>query len=239
MTLKVYGDLQSQPVRAVVLFCLVNNIRHELVNVSLIKNENKLPGFKAINPAAKMPVIDDDGFILTESLAILRYLAASRHAPDHWYPAEVKSRARVDSLLDSYHTNIRQTAPYIKQKELLPCLWGLPRGPDALIKFHETNMTTAMDLVEEYYLKPEEGPFLLGASQPSLADILFAFEYTQTQFLPREEQEKFLGSRSKTKKWLEVVEKSFAPHFGEVHKKFPDLIKKIEMARRDHVAEGA
>jgi glutathione S-transferase len=56
------------------------------------------PEFRALNPNAKVPVMDEDGFILWESHAILRYLAA-RHGPD-WYPADLQQRAIIDQWLD-------------------------------------------------------------------------------------------------------------------------------------------
>jgi len=56
------------------------------------------PEFRALNPNAKVPVMDEDGFILWESHAMLRYLAA-RHGPT-WYPADLRARAIVDQWLD-------------------------------------------------------------------------------------------------------------------------------------------
>ncbi|KAL2649933.1 hypothetical protein R1flu_018061 [Riccia fluitans] len=231
MTLKVYGDLLSQPVRAVVIFCLENNISHELVLVDIVKKEHKLPEFKAINPRCQVPVIDDDGFILPESTAILSYLAVSRRVPDHWYPAEFKARARVDYLLAWYHTNIRQTSDYFVQKELLPVIWKA-KPNIAEIESAERTMIASMDLVEEFFLNFHEGHFLLGAQHPSIADILFACEYTETKLLPEAEQEKILSGRPRTKKWLEIVEKILNPHFAEAHKTMPDLIEMMETARK-------
>jgi glutathione S-transferase len=48
--------------------------------------EHKSPWFLKINPLGQLPVIDDDGFVLRDSQAILVYLA-SRHDPSGlWYP---------------------------------------------------------------------------------------------------------------------------------------------------------
>ncbi|KAL3701660.1 hypothetical protein R1sor_019682 [Riccia sorocarpa] len=231
MTLKLYGDLLSQPARAVVILCLANDISYELILVSLVKREHKLPEFKAINPREQLPVIDDGGFILPESAAILKYLAVSHHVPDHWYPMDLKSRARVDYLLDWYQTNIRQTQAYILKKELYSALWKLPRPQEAEIESAEGTMIASMEFVEDYLLKPEKGPFLLGASELSIADVLFACEYTQTQLLPSAEQEKLLGKKPKTKKWLQTLEQSLAPYYAQAHKTFPELITKVETAR--------
>ncbi|KAL2649936.1 hypothetical protein R1flu_018064 [Riccia fluitans] len=231
MALTVYGDTLSQPTRAVVLLCLANKIPYELKVADFTKKEHKLPEFKELNPRSEVPVIDDGGFILAESTTILRYIASSRHLSDHWYPTEVKSRARVDYLLDWYHSNIHQTAEYVFQKELVTNLWKEPIPPEEIIKAAEQRMIASMDLVEGCFLKPEKGPFLLGASEPSIADIIFACEYTQTRFLVHPEQEKLMHERPKTMKWLDTVEKRLAPYFGEAHKTLPDLIMAAEFHR--------
>ena len=41
------------------------------------------------------------------SAAILRYIAAKYDLPDHWYPKELKSRARVDEALAWFPGNLR------------------------------------------------------------------------------------------------------------------------------------
>jgi glutathione S-transferase len=62
----------------------VSAVIHELgiacesVNVSMSKGEHKLPAFLAMNPNGKIPVLDDDGFYVWESNAILCYLAAKK-----------------------------------------------------------------------------------------------------------------------------------------------------------------
>lgn len=51
--------------------------------------------------------VTQDGFVLSESNAILQYLCASRRLHDHWYPAAPRERAVVDKVLHWYHMCVR------------------------------------------------------------------------------------------------------------------------------------
>lgn len=55
--------------------------------------------YLALNPNALIPTIEDDGLVLWESNAILRYLAA-RHAPERFWPADPAARAQADKWMD-------------------------------------------------------------------------------------------------------------------------------------------
>jgi glutathione S-transferase len=47
----------------------------EIVEVDILKGESRTPEFLKINPNGRTPVLDDNGFVLAESNAILAYLA--------------------------------------------------------------------------------------------------------------------------------------------------------------------
>ena len=66
MPLVFYYDLMSQPCRAVYIFLKASGIPFESKEIGLRKLEQTTEGFARINPFKKVPVIDDDGFILTE-----------------------------------------------------------------------------------------------------------------------------------------------------------------------------
>jgi|SRR5688572_5509131 len=57
------------------------------------------PAFVAVNPLELIPAIDDDGFILSESNAIIRYLAA-KHGRTDLLPTDLKARAIVERWMD-------------------------------------------------------------------------------------------------------------------------------------------
>lgn len=67
---------------------------YEYIQLNLMAGEGQTKEHLAIHPAGKVPAIDDDGFILFESGAITRYLAAK--AGSSLYPADLQKRARVE-----------------------------------------------------------------------------------------------------------------------------------------------
>ena len=62
--------------------------------------------YLAVNPFGRIPAIDDDGLLLSESHAILRHLAR-REGREDLYPADIRDAALVDEFLDRWHTRIR------------------------------------------------------------------------------------------------------------------------------------
>lgn len=71
--------------------------------IDLAKGENRTDAYVKLHPAGKVPVIDDDGFVLFESNAIIKYLADK--AGSSLYPKDPKERAIVDQWIDfvSHH----------------------------------------------------------------------------------------------------------------------------------------
>jgi glutathione S-transferase len=59
----------------------------EIVEVDILKGESRTPEFLRLNPNGRTPVLDDNGFILAESNAILAYLArGTKYLPSERKP---------------------------------------------------------------------------------------------------------------------------------------------------------
>ena len=61
-------------------------------------------------PNQAVPVLEHDGFVLTESSAILKYLADLTDSPA--YPKELKARARVNEVMDFFNTYLMRDYVY-------------------------------------------------------------------------------------------------------------------------------
>ena len=76
--LHLYYHPRSTFSRRVRVALLEKQIEHEATVVDLATGEHRKPAFLALNPYGRVPVIDDDGFVLYESAAILSYLETTR-----------------------------------------------------------------------------------------------------------------------------------------------------------------
>jgi glutathione S-transferase len=108
--MKLYHHPASTTSRPVMLFAAEQRIPLELQVVDLFTGEHYQPPFEAINPNHLVPVLDDGAFRLTESSAILKYLADKIDSP--LYPKDLQARARVNERMDWVNTQLCRDLAY-------------------------------------------------------------------------------------------------------------------------------
>lgn len=175
--LKLFADMISQPARAVTLFCRRAQIPVTIENVIIGRGHTKSEAFLKLNPRGLVPVIEeraDDGsepFVLNESAAILRYLANSRDVAPHFYPADARHRARVDALLDFYHTEFRPTAKEWVYSSVLGPNLGKPRD-EAVIERCIGGLGRNMRLLSSELTSTSSLRAVGDVDKPTIADFL-------------------------------------------------------------------
>ena len=87
----VYGSIVSPFVRKLLAFLGEKNLAFELKGVGIGDPD---PGFRRASPLGKMPAMDDDGFALADSSAIIHYLEA-KHPDPAMIPVDPQERGRV------------------------------------------------------------------------------------------------------------------------------------------------
>jgi glutathione S-transferase len=89
----LYGFKLSGHCHRVELFLNLAQLPYRYVDVNLRNGDHKQPDFLEMNRFGQVPVIDDSGFMLADSNAILVYLAG-RYARE-WYPKDELQHAHI------------------------------------------------------------------------------------------------------------------------------------------------
>lgn len=79
------------------LFASLAGIKHEVNNINLAEGEHKQVPFLALNPLGQVPTIEDGKMVISDSNAILVYLAR-KYAPDY-LPQEPELEAEIQKFL--------------------------------------------------------------------------------------------------------------------------------------------
>jgi hypothetical protein len=117
--MKLYMHPVSMTSRPVRLFIAENKIPVDEVTVDLFTGEHYGPAYTAVNPNNLVPMIEDGDLRLTESSAILKYLADKIGSPA--YPKDLKQRAKVNEMMDWLNTNFyRDWAYNLAYPQLFP-----------------------------------------------------------------------------------------------------------------------
>ena len=116
--LRLYGSAKSRGLRTLWMLGELG-LPYEHKDYLPRSPETKTPEFVALNPNSRVPVIDDDGFILSESMAINMYLAKKHKSP--LYPADPKHEALALqwSLWETDRLD-RQIVNYVNHTSALP-----------------------------------------------------------------------------------------------------------------------
>jgi glutathione S-transferase len=161
--LKIWGRANSLNVMKVLWAADEVGRPYERVDIGGAFGGNDQPAYLAMNPNGRVPTIEDDGLVLWESNAIVRYLAARYGAGGLW-PEDAKIRADADRWMDWQQTTI--AAP------MVTLFWGYvrtapdKRDPAAL----EAARKQAAGIWTTLERTLEKRPYVAG-DQPTMGDI--------------------------------------------------------------------
>jgi glutathione S-transferase len=108
--MKIYYHPASTTSRPLMLFAAESGLAIDFQVVDLFTGEHYQPPYEAINPNHLVPVLEDGDFRLTESGAILKYLADKANSPA--YPKDLQARARVNERMDWFNTQLNRDLCY-------------------------------------------------------------------------------------------------------------------------------
>jgi len=168
--MKLYYHPVSTTSRPVVLFATESGIDLDYQMVDLFTGAQYQPEYSAINPSRQVPVLEDGDFRLTESSAILKYLADKKVSAA--YPSDLRKRARVNERMDWLNTGFYRDFSY---GFLYPQIFPFMRRPDdtvqaATVAWGKDKALTWLKVLDEGLIGPRNA-YLCG-DDISLADYL-------------------------------------------------------------------
>lgn len=117
--MKLYYHPASTTCRPIELFAAENGIALDLQLVDIFTGAQYQPDFLRLNPSHLVPVLEDGDFRLSESAAILKYVADKAGSP--LYPKDPRKRARVDERIDWINTQLGRELVYgLVYPQILP-----------------------------------------------------------------------------------------------------------------------
>ncbi|KAL5280635.1 hypothetical protein ACFFRR_004562 [Megaselia abdita] len=158
--LVLYHNGNSGPSRFILMLIRSLNLDVEIRTVDLRNKEQLKPEFLKINPQHTVPTIDDNGFILWESVAIAEYIIATYAHESSLYPKDIKKRAVVSQRLQFYVGTLLQrvrlvTHPIMKE------------GEKTIPELRRAQLYEAFELAEGFL----KGSDWIAGDQLTLADL--------------------------------------------------------------------
>jgi glutathione S-transferase len=205
------------------LFAADSGLDIDFKLVDLFTGEHLKEAYAAINPNRQVPVLEDGDFRLTESSAILKYLADKAGSPA--YPSDLRKRARVNEMMDWLNTGLYRDLGYgLIYPQVLPN----HRRPDDKVQagtlaWGRDKARGWLKILDESLLGPRNA-YLCG-DQITIADYLGApmlqvGEVIRIDYSAYRNINRWLGNMKTRPSWAKVNE-GFYAHFVTPFKDAP------------------
>jgi len=167
----------------------------EIIDIDVMGGENKKDDFIALNPNAKIPVLEDGDFVIWESRAINNYLASKN--PGHGlYPDDPKERAMVDQWSYWQAIHLGPAMQKVAFERFIKSKFGMGKPDEEVIASQLKDVRQFLDVLEINMLDKE---WVTG--KLSVADFALA-----STFMFRKQANISLATTPNVQKWIERVE---------------------------------
>jgi glutathione S-transferase len=174
MTMKLYLHPFSHNSRRAVAVARHLGVAFEPIVVDVPGGAHKKPEFLAINPNGMIPVLDDDGFVLSESTAIASYLA--QKSKSDILPTEPKAHADVMRWVAWEQAHLNPACTTVVFENMFKRMFG--GTPDAAAVKDGTARFERFAAVLDKQLEKHE--FVTG-KKVTLADFVCASPFTHAR----------------------------------------------------------
>jgi glutathione S-transferase len=207
--MKLYFHPASTTSRPILLFAAESGIALEYQVIDLFTGEHYQPPYEAINPNRLVPVLEDGAFRLTESSAILKYLAEKTGSPA--YPKDLQQRARVNERMDWVNTQLCRDLAYgFIYPQIFPThKRRSDEAHEATLQWGKERAQTWLKVLDDHVLGGVN-PYLCGSTL-TLADYFCASfvalaELTGSDLAAYPNVQRWLGRMKALKSWNRVNE---------------------------------
>ena len=166
--MKIYGDIQSGNCYKIKLLCSLLGIEHEWIHVDIMAGDTSKGAFLKKNPNGKIPLLElDDGRCLSESNAILNYLAAGSQL----LPSDTFKLAKVQQwqFFEQYSHE-----PYVAVARFIAKYLGLPDERKAEYEAKQSGGHMALAVMEKQL---STSPYLAGDSLTTADISLYGYTH--------------------------------------------------------------
>lgn len=162
--LKIWGRKNSSNVRKALWCAEELGLSYQSIDAGGAFGLLDTPQYRAMNPNGRIPLIEDDGFVLWESNTIVRYLAARHGARTSWYPVDLQARANAEKWMDWTTSTLAEPFKVV--------FWGVLRTPADQQNWTTINagIQTCVDVLRTVDQALAEQPYLSG-SEIGMGDI--------------------------------------------------------------------
>mgnify|MGYP003815782811 CR=1 FL=1 len=146
LNMKLYSFPMSSNARRAMLVVHHLELPVEVVVVDLVKGGHKTPDYVALNPSGKVPTLVDGDFVLTESWAIMAYLADQKPGP--LYPSEPKARGHVQQWMFWAASHVMPQISALNFENMLKAFFKLGPTDPARVALAEKELRTAAAVLD-------------------------------------------------------------------------------------------
>ncbi len=167
--MKVYADPITVNCRKVLAGLDLMGAEYELEHVDYFTGQHKGPAYTALNPNQSVPAMEDEGFVLWESNAILQY-AADKIGNEAVYPRDLRTRADIHRWLQWEGSHwFPSCYVFLVENCVKPLLGGAP--DPAVLDAQQANFHKLAGILDA---RLAQHAWVAGTPGPTIADIALA-----------------------------------------------------------------
>ncbi len=202
--MKLYYHPASTTSRPIMMFAAESGIALDMQVVDLFTGEHYQPPYVGLNPNRLVPMLEDGDFRMTESSAILKFLAEKSGSP--LYPQDLRQRARVNERMDWINTQLCRDLAYgLVYPQIFPMhKRRSDEAQDATLAWGKERAQGWLQVLNDHFLGSSNA-YVCGSAMTIAdyfcAEFVFLAELTGSDFAAFPNVKQWMGRMKALKNW--------------------------------------